>query len=101
MGEKTKALVGFVSLLKACLQYVNGPKGNIHPFVFLPNIWSFGEPSEMVNQKPYVGPQGEIKGKRNGSNGLQGVKGKHFDMLRHELLLSAKPKPIQTAQQNK
>lgn len=42
----------------------------------------------MVIQKPYVCLQGEIKGKRNRANGLQGAKGKHFDMLKHELLVN-------------
>lgn len=41
----------FRPLFEAGLKYPNGSNGNIDPFVFLPNIWSFREPPETVNQK--------------------------------------------------
>lgn len=57
--RKQKLWMDFLPLLKARLKYLNGSKGNIQPFVFLPNIWSFGEPPETVNQTLCVGLQGE------------------------------------------
>lgn len=80
MAEKTKALDGFLPLLKARLKYLNGSKGNIQPFVFLPHIWSFAESPETVNQKLCTwGTRGRGK---TGANGPQGGRAKRFDVLR-------------------